>query len=117
MSYLDKRKASFKFAGRGLTRLIREPNACIHAVAAVCVIAAGFIFSISATEWCLCILCIGAVFAAEGFNTALEALCDRVSPEKHPLIATAKDVAAGAVLITAIAAAAVGLIIFLPKIF
>lgn len=91
-----------------------EPHARLHLIAAILVVAAGCYWNISATEWCLCVLCIGAVFTAEAFNTAIEALADRVSPEKHPLIAKAKDVAAGAVLLTAIASAIVGLIIFLP---
>ena len=51
----------------------------------------------------------------EGFNTAVERVCDRVSPEKHPLIKAAKDIAAGAVLLFVIASVAVGLIIFIPK--
>lgn len=54
---------------------------------------------------------------AEGFNTALEKLCDKVSPEYSPLIGTAKDVAAASVLLFVLASVTVGLIIFLPKIF
>ena len=116
MSYLNKRKKAFGYAGSGLWRMLRhEAHAQIHLVAAIAVIVAGFIFDISAVEWCLVILCIGAVFMAEAFNTALEKLADRVSPEFHPLVGAAKDVAAGAVLVMSIAAAAVGLINFLPK--
>lgn len=71
---------------------------------------------ISPTEWGLVSLCIGGVLMAEAFNTAIEALADKVSPQKDPLIAKAKDVAAGAVLIFVFAAVAVGLIVFIPKI-
>ena len=60
-------------------------------------------------------LCCGAVLTAEAMNSAVEAIADLVSPEFHPLVKKAKDVAAAGVLMTAIAAAAAGLIIFLPK--
>jgi diacylglycerol kinase (ATP) len=62
------------------------------------------------------VVAIGLVWTAEGFNTALEALVDLVSPDRHPLAGRAKDVAAGAVLCAAIAAAIVGAIVFVPKV-
>ena len=117
-SYFNKRKKAFRYAGIGFWRMLRgEAHAKIHLIAAVAVIAAGIIFEISATEWCLVSLCIGGVFMAEAFNTAIEKLADKVSQEYDPLIGSAKDVAAGGVLIMAIAAMAVGLIIFIPKLF
>ncbi len=73
--------------------------------------------SISTQEWLILVLTFGMVLMAEAFNTALEFLTDLVSPEPHPLAGKAKDVAAGAVLITAVMAVVVGMIIFLPKIF
>ena len=116
MKYLQKRKAAFRYAGIGIVRLFREePHAKIHLLAAICVVVAGIIFGISPGEWCLCLLCIGSVFTAEAFNTAIEKLADRVTRENDPLIATAKDVAAAGVLIAAIISVIVGLIIFLPK--
>ena len=116
MQYLKRRKNAFKYAGHGVVKLFRnEEHARIHLLAAVCVIAAGFIFHVSPTEWCLLCICIGAVFMAEGFNTAIEKLADRVTREQNPLIGAAKDVAAGAVLLMAVASVVVGLIIFLPK--
>lgn len=109
---------SFKYAGEGIASLFfHERNARIHLLAAVCVIIAGWLFELAAWEWCAVILCIGGVFMAEGFNTAIEKLCDKVSPEKNPLIKIAKDVAAGAVLLFVFSAVAVGLIIFLPRVF
>lgn len=111
------RLRSFKYAGRGIARLIgREHNAWIHCAAAVCVVIAGFLFRLSGLEWVAVVLCIGAVLAAEGFNSAIEALCDRVSPEYDEAIKHAKDLAAGAVLIFAIMSVVVGLLIFIPKI-
>lgn len=112
-----KRGRSFKYAFAGIRHLIvNEHNAWIHCAATVMVVTAGFILDIDKTEWCLVVLCIGMVLAAEGFNTAIEKLTDLASPGYSPLAGKAKDVAAGAVLITAIAAAVVGLIIFIPKI-
>lgn len=83
---------------------------------AVIAITLGFVLCIAAWEWVAVALCIGAVLAAEAFNSAVEALADRVSPGYDEAVKRTKDLAAGAVLLLAIAAVAVGLIIFLPKI-
>ena len=80
-------------------------------------IAAGLFFSVSTIEWCLLILAIAMVLCAEGMNTAIEFLTDLASPNFHELAGKTKDVAAGAVLISAIGAAIIGFIIFLPKIW
>lgn len=112
-----ERGKSFVYAFNGIKYLLRhEHNAWLHCVAMILVIAAGIIFNIKQWEWCVVLLCIGMVFSAEAVNTAIEKLCDKVAPEKHPLIGTAKDVAAGAVLILAIISVIVALIIFLPYI-
>ena len=91
-----------------------QHNAWLHAIATAIVITAGVILQISAPDWCWIIIAISLVWTAEAFNTAFEFLADVASPAFHPLVRDAKDVAAGAVLITAIAAAFVGAIIFWP---
>ena len=112
-----KRLQSFGFAFRGLLFLVKsEPNAQIHLVATICAIVLGFVFSISLIEWCLILFAIGLVIAAEAFNTVIEKLADHLFPEYHETAKITKDVAAGAVLICAIAALIVGIIIFLPKV-
>ena len=112
-SSLQRRLRSFRYAGRGVATMFRsEPNARIHALAAVAAIAAGLFFGIERGEWLAVVLAIGGVFCAEGFNTAFEALCDVASPRRNPHVERAKDVAAGAVLIAALAALAVGLLVF-----
>lgn len=112
-----KRLKSFVYAFRGIGLLVRnEHNARIHLVAAVAVVATGFLLGITASEWTVIVLVIGAVLAAEAFNSALEALCDLVSPGYHESIKKAKDLAAGAVLLVAIAAAVIGSVIFIPRI-
>lgn len=108
---------SFKYAFCGIATLLRTaPNARVHAMAAILAIAAGCILGISTVEWCVVIICIAMVISAEAVNSAVEFLADRISVEHHPLLKQAKDVAAAAVLILAIAAAAIGTIIFIPKI-
>ena len=114
---LKQRLASFKYAFKGIGELIRsQPNVKIHLFVALLVSIAGFFFRISLSEWSIIIICIGGVLAAEAFNTALEYLTDLVSPDYHSLAGKAKDVAAAAVLIMALAAAICGLLIFIPKI-
>lgn len=113
---LKARWNSFKYAGKGIKTMFgSEPNARIHFVFTIGVLIAGFVFQVSLTEWAILAVCIGMVFGAEAFNTAIENLTDLASPEQHPLAGKAKDTAAGAVLICAIASAIAGLLIFVPK--
>jgi len=93
-----------------------QHNAWVHAAATLAVLAAAFFFHVAARDWCWIILAISIVWTAEAFNTALEFLADAASPGFHPLVRDAKDVAAGAVLVAAIASAAIGAIIFWPHI-
>ena len=69
---------------------------------------------ISAADWCWIILAISIVWTAEALNTAFEFLADAASPDFHPLVRDAKDVAAGAVLLTATAAVVIGSLVFWP---
>ncbi len=94
-----------------------QPNAWIHLFAAFGVIVAGFILKLSISEWIFVTFAIGFVISAELFNTAIEALVDKVSPEQNPISGKVKDLAAGAVLVAAITAAVIGLVIFVPKVF
>ena len=114
---LRKRALSFKYAFHGIFLLIsREHNAWIHCFAAVCVITAGILVGLSSMEWIVICLCIGLVLSAEAVNSAIEALADRVYLQRMMKPSNApRDLAAGAVLLLAIASAVVGLIIFLPK--
>ncbi len=107
---------SFRYAFAGIAELFRtQPNARIHLGITVATVTAGLFLELSRTEWVMVILSVSSVMAAEAFNTALEKLTDLISPHHHPLAGSAKDLAAGAVLITAIGAASVGLLVFLPK--
>ena len=108
---------SFRYAVRGVLHTLRtERNARIHAVAACIVYFCAWYFDFSLIEYAILTLTVGAVWSAEIFNTAIEALVDLTSPERHPLARIAKDTAAGAVLVTALLAAIVGCLLFWPKI-
>ena len=97
-----------------LTLIRGQHNARIHLLLTVGVVVLGLYFGVSRLEWCALVMAIAVVWAAEGLNTALELLADAAVPDFHPLIAKAKDVAAGAVLLTAIGAAIVGLLVLWP---
>jgi diacylglycerol kinase (ATP) len=86
-------------------------------VAVVVVTIAGLFLGLTAIEWSLIALCIGAVIGAEMMNTAIEELVDLVSPQFNPKAGKIKDIAAGAVLLTAIVATVVAVYIFGNKIF
>jgi diacylglycerol kinase (ATP) len=94
--------------------LVSQHNARIHAVATMVVVAGGIATKLDRYEWIAVVLAIVSVWTAEALNTALEFLCDVASPEFHPLVEKAKDVAAGAVLITAVGAVAVAAFVFGP---
>lgn len=106
---------SFRFAFAGIwTMLKSQHNAWIHAVATLAVCAAGLFFGITASKWCWVVLAITVVWVAEALNTAFEFLADAASPDFHPLVRHAKDVAAGAVLMAAVGAVSIGMIVFWP---
>jgi diacylglycerol kinase len=115
--WLRARLQSFSFAFRGLARLFGEPNARIHAAAGVAVLGAAYFLGVAPLEWAALILTILLVFAAEAFNTALESLADAAVPERHPLVGTAKDLAAAGVLIAAVGAIAVGCLVLGPHLW
>lgn len=109
------RLRSFRFAFIGLWTMLRtQHNAWVHAAATLAVIAAGLCLRINATEWCMLVLSIMAVWSAEALNTAFEFLADVASPEYHPAVKHAKDVAAAAVLIAAIGSVVIGALVFGP---
>lgn len=116
---MDFRKLirSFGFALNGIKQSWNEQNMRIHLTCAIIVIVAGFISKISLMEWLILILTIALVIAMEMVNTAIEHVVDLASPDFHPLAKSAKDVAAGAVLVLAIASVIIGAIIFIPKWF
>ncbi len=113
--YGRQRATSFGHALRGLRHLLAtEPNARIHAVATLAVVALAVACRLVRWEWAALALATGSVWAAEALNTAVELLADEVTQERRERIGRAKDVAAAGVLATALAAAVVGLVVFVP---
>jgi diacylglycerol kinase len=110
------RLRSFRYAIYGIAvMLTSQHNAWLHAVATVVIVSLGTSFGLSAGEWCWLVLAVMAVWTAEALNTALELLADVASPAFHPLVKQAKDVAAGAVLISACGATVIGALILGPR--
>jgi diacylglycerol kinase len=107
---------AFRCAFRGMGIMLRtQPNVRIHLAVGALAVTLGILVGLSAAEWTVILLCIVLVLAAETANTALELLADALHPEQHPIVGQAKDVAAAGVLVTAIAAAVIGGIVFLPR--
>lgn len=116
MINIRKMLRSFGYAFEGLLALFRyENNARFHLLGAIGVLLAGIGFDIDSKEWALIALAIGGVWAAEAFNTALEKLCDLVSPDFHPQIKTIKDLAAAGVLVVSGVALVIGVLVFGEK--
>ena len=107
---------SFYYAFSGIVSAFRsEVNMRIQVAAAILALAAGIYFRIAAAEWTMIVLCICSVIAMELINTAIEKICNHVTAEQHLVIKQIKDIAAAAVLVTALGSVVVAVIIFLPK--
>ncbi|MBE6906759.1 MAG: diacylglycerol kinase family protein [Ruminococcaceae bacterium] len=101
---------SFRWAGQGILLCIRnERNFRIHLVIAFYVVVLAALLKLDGLHFAALSITIGNVLVTELLNTAIEAVVDLASPQKHPLAKTAKDVAAGAVLISAIVSVSVGI--------
>jgi diacylglycerol kinase (ATP) len=112
------RLASFRHAFAGWWYVLRtQRNAWIHAVASVAVFIAALWLQVGRFDWAILVLTVAVVWVAEFLNTAVEAIIDLVSPNIHPLAKIAKDIAAAAVLIAALAAVIVGLLVLGPPLW
>ncbi len=108
--------ASFRFAGEGLAHLVRtQRNARIEIAIGLAAVALGLWLGLAAMEWAVLVLTIALVLILEGLNSAVELVVDLASPERHPAAKAAKDLAAGMVLIAALASVAVGIALFGPR--
>ena len=108
-----KRAKSFNYAGRGVWLFIKTThNAWIHIGSLIVAVILGLYLHISHIEWMFLILAGGIVLISEAFNTAIEIDIDLTSPDYHPYARDTKDVAAGAVLISAVTALLLGVFIF-----
>ena len=109
---------SFGYALTGAGGLMKaQPNLQIHVMVSIIAVALGLWLRLTNTDLALIVLCAFWVLAAEGFNTAIELAIDRFGEERHPLSGASKDMAAGAVLISSIGAAVVGLLVLGPPLW
>jgi len=110
------RLKSLAHASTGLgDMLVSEPNAWVHALATIAVLGLAFWLRVGRVKFCLLILAIVSVWAAEAFNTVLEIMADLAVPEPHSkVVRRAKDISAGAVLVACLGALAVGVIVLGP---
>lgn len=109
---------SFGFAFYGISvMLLKERNFQIHIILLILAICSGCFFGISKIEWLAIFMISALVLSLEAINSAIEKLCDLYSREQNNSIKQIKDIAAGAVLISAVFAAIIGIIIFLPHIY
>ena len=116
--FITSRIHSFGHALRGWGYVLRtQHNAWIHSVVATLVILIGLWLGLPARDWAVLVLAIAMVFTAEFINTSIEAVVDLASPVHHPLAKVGKDVGAGAVLISALAAILIGLLILGPPLW
>lgn len=113
----DKRLVdSFNFAIEGLISALKnEKHMKVHILAAIIIVILAIVINASKVEILIISLSVSFVVITELVNTAVEAIVDLVSPERHPLAKLAKDVAAGAVLVAAINALCVGYLLFYDK--
>ena len=115
-SFFTGRLKSIGFALKGAYKLITtEHSIMIQFSIAILLVIAGFYFHISREEWMMQTLAVGLVLGIESLNTAVEKIADFIHPEFHERIGFIKDIAAGAVMFTAIASIVVGLLIYVPK--
>ena len=114
--HLLNRIKAVDYATKGVCLLVKnEASIKVQLLVAVVITIAGFYFNISSTEWSLQTLAIAMVLSTEGLNTAVEKLADFIQPDMDPKIGYLKDIAAGAVLFTTIAALIIACIIYIPK--
>lgn len=116
--YFYSRLRSFKFAFSGLWYGLRtQQNIRIHLLATIIVILLGLWLRLNTSDWALLVVTIGAVWALEFVNTAIESTIDLVSPQNHPLAKAAKDTGATSVLMAAIVSVVIGVLIIGPPLY
>ena len=115
------RLRSFRHAVGGMAFVLRsQHNAWLHAVATVLALVLAAVLHVTVEplalgEWGDLVIAIVLVWVSETFNTGLELLADGMVAERHPIVKIGKDVAAAAVLLSALGAVVVGAILFIPR--
>ncbi|MBH0229911.1 diacylglycerol kinase family protein [Halobacillus yeomjeoni] len=112
-----KKSVGFRYAWKGIKEVFKtEKNFRIHLGAGFLAILAGLVLSLTPVEWAVIILTIAVILSLEMVNSSIERIIDYLAPERHPMAGMIKDIAAGAVLVSAVASVFIALVIFLPKV-
>ncbi|MCS6949709.1 MAG: diacylglycerol kinase [Armatimonadota bacterium] len=107
---------SFRYAVEGIVYTFRtQKHMRFHFFSVVLVLLVGLLFRLDKTEMVILLFTVSMVLVAEMFNTAVEAVVDLITDSYHPLAKLAKDIAAGAVLVTTVNAIVVGFLLFLTE--
>ncbi|MBE0573297.1 diacylglycerol kinase family protein [Candidatus Dojkabacteria bacterium] len=115
---IKKHLKSYKHAKEGFFELltIENHNFIVELVITAVVLILALVFNLNSTEWIFVIFSCGFVLTTEIINTAIEAACDAIDTKPNAQIKLAKDVAASAVVMSAVTTLIVGLMIFTPKV-
>lgn len=114
LSFFQKKIGGLKNAVKGIELVWQEHNFRFEITWAALTLLLAWFLDFSRTEFTIIIFMIGLVLSSETFNTALEELCDKFQPTHDPHIGRIKDLGAAAVLLSSLAAVAVGLMLFIP---
>ena len=111
-----KKLRNIRPSWRAIVTLWREELSFrIQTILGACTVVLSYALHISSIEFLIVLLAIGTVLAVEALNTAIEELCDHVTPQEHPHIGKVKDLGSGASLLIGIATIVIGIIIFIPR--
>jgi len=117
-TYSSSRLSSLCYAIRGLKQaVLTEPNIRIELWLLLAAVTAGWLLQIDSICWLAIVLCAAAVLGLELLNTAVEHLCNLVSPGYHPQVKIIKDMSAAAVLVAAACSVVVAALIFIPRFY
>ena len=117
ISHAKRQVKSYRYAAKGVKyTLTTQVNIWIHLLIAMVVLVLAYLLHFTTNQFLILIVTIGFVVVAELYNTAIEEMTNLLSPEYNQQAGVVKDIAAGAVLVSAITAAVVGAWLFVPAI-
>ena len=117
INHAKRQVKSYRYAAKGVKyTLSTQVNIWIHLLIAMVVLVLAYLLHFTSNQFLILIITIGFVVVAELYNTAIEEMTNLLSPEYNQQAGVVKDIAAGAVLVSAITAAIVGAWLFIPAI-
>src|SRR4051812_9749939 len=115
--HVKRQLNSYRYASKGVSYALRtQVNIWMQLAATLAVMLLAWWLDFTLEQYLIVLLTIGFVITTELLNTAIEELTDLVSPQMQPKAGVVKDVAAGAVLVSATVAVVIGVVLFVPAI-